>query len=364
MRESGRFVPAPGGAWAHADLLPDGLVVADANGLVTVFNAAAQRFTGVCADDAVGGRFDEVLSLRDDDGQDWWKDTDPYGGLASRTRQPERLLRLGVDGPMLNVTARYVRAERGGPVRTLVISLRDGSRTRARWDRSDADLVSTVAHELRSPLTSVKGFTVTLLTKWDNFTDEQRKAILRTVDYDADVLTRLIGDLLDVSRIESGRLELRRSVVDVAGVAERLVAGRVAAGEDQNRFEVRVEPGLPEAWLDGDKVEQILANLVENAVRHGDGRICIVVEPSTEAGEPGVAVSVSDEGDGIAPEQMRRVFTRFWRGSRRRGSSGLGLFIVKGLVEAHGGSIALRRSASGGALFRFFLPAGSAPYLS
>lgn len=364
MRESGRFSPAPDGAWTHADLLPDGLVVADPNGLVTVFNAAAERLTGLSAGDSLGRRFDEVLPLRDDDGHDWWKDTDPYGGLSSRTRQPERLLRLGVDGPLLNVTARYVRAQRGGPVHTLVISLRDGSRTRARWDRSDADLVSTVAHELRSPLTTVKGFTVTLLTKWESFTEEQRKSILHTVDHDADVLTRLIGDLLDVSRIESGRLELRRSVVDVGEVAERLVAGRIAAGEDPERFEVRVEPGLPETWLDGDKVEQILANLVENAVRHGGGRISIVVEPSVEAGEPGVAVSVSDEGEGIAPELVRRVFTRFWRGTRRRGSSGLGLFIVKGLVEAHGGSIGLGRSPSGGALFRFFLPAGSPPYAS
>lgn len=355
----------------HADLLPDGIVVADACGVIVVFNEAAAQFTGTSTADAVGRRYDEVLPLRDDDGNDWWKRTDPYGGLPSRTRQPARLLRLGVDGPQLDVTARYVRSGRGGPLTSLVVSLRAGT-SRERWERDRADLVSTVAHELRSPLTTVKGFTATLLSKWDDFTDEQRKAILRIVDYDADVLTRLIGDLLDVSRIESGRLELRRTVVDVAAVVRRLVAGRVAAGDDPTRFVVDIGGPLPEAWLDGDKVEQIVANLVDNAVRHGGGRITIVVRPAKGAGaegehgtcEPGIDVSVSDEGDGIPAEMVSSVFTRFWRGSHRRGSSGLGLYIVKGLVEAHRGTIALGRSPSGGAAFRFRLPAGSPPYLS
>src|SRR5690606_1653251 len=139
----------------------------------------------------------------------------------------------------------------------------------------------------RSPLTSVKGFTATLLKKWDSFTDDQRRAILKTVDHDADVLTRLIGDLLDVSRIESGRLELRRSVVDVGALARRLVAGRVAAGEPAERFVVEVEGSLPDLWLDSDKVEQIVANLVDNAVRHGDGRISIVIRPTANVGDTG-----------------------------------------------------------------------------
>ncbi|MQA01562.1 MAG: PAS domain-containing protein [Streptosporangiales bacterium] len=366
MTESqfGATVPDDGFQVA-ADLLPDGLVVADARGRVTVFNTAAAALTGVDRSAALGKQYDGLLPLRDDDGHDWWKCTDPYGGLPSRTRQPARLLRLGLDGPQLDVSARYVRSRRAGPLQQLVITLRDGA-SRARWERSRADLVSTVAHELRSPLTSVKGFTATLLTKWDKFTDEQRQAILRTVEYDADVLTRLIGDLLDVSRIESGRLELRRSVVDVGRLAHRLVAGRVAAGDDADRFEIAVHGELPDLWLDSDKVEQILANLVDNAVRHGDGKISIVVEPSAEVGdtgEAGVSVSVSDAGEGIPAELAPSVFTRFWRGNHRRGNTGLGLYIVKGLVEAHRGTIALGRSAAGGAMFRFSLPAGSPPYL-
>src|SRR6266568_7081628 len=97
----------------------------------------------------------------------------------------------------------------------LAIMLRTAHQ-RARLERSRADLVSTVAHELRSPLTSVKGFTSTLLAKWDRFTDDQKRVMLRTINYDADRVTRLLADLLDISRLEAGRLELKRQEVDVA----------------------------------------------------------------------------------------------------------------------------------------------------
>ncbi|HEY2522697.1 MAG TPA: HAMP domain-containing sensor histidine kinase, partial [Streptosporangiaceae bacterium] len=215
---------------------------------------------------------------------------------------------------------------------------------------------STVAHELRSPLTSVKGFTATLLSKWHRFTDDQKRVMLETVNADADRVTRLITELLDVSRIESGRLEVHRQLVDVPERARKIMAGRVAAGEAEDRFRIRVADGLPETWLDPDKVDQILGNLIENAVRHGAGTVTVVVEPA--AGGDAVAVSVQDEGEGIAPDLASRVFRQFWRG-KRRGGTGLGLYIVKGLVEAHGGSITVGRAPGGGAEFRFTMPAGT-----
>jgi hypothetical protein len=364
------------------DELPDGLVVADHRGRVAVFNRAAARLTGISAADVLGADVRQALPLRDADGRCWWMSADPYQGLPTRTRHPEMSLYLH-DGTELLVTVGYVRDPRcgaevayrsgPGPLRHLVISLR-GAQQRARLERVRADLVTTVAHELRSPLTSVKGFTATLLAKWSRFTDDQKRVMLETVNADADRVTRLITELLDVSRIESGRMEIHRQLVSIPERVEKIVAGRVAAGEPADRFRVVVTGELPETWLDADKVDQILGNLVENAIRHGAGTVTVVVEPveavtsraDAAPGAPGslraasgpaVAVSVRDEGDGIPPELVPRVFRQFWR-TKRRGGAGLGLFIVKGLVEAHGGTITVQRAPGGGAEFRFIMPAG------
>ena len=339
---------------AAYDELPDGVLVADADGRVEVINPAAERLLGRSLDEAVGRDYREVLPLVDAQGRDWWACTQPYDGLATRVRQPERLLTLDDAGGSreILVTARYVRDAERKVVR-LVVSMRD-TEARARTERSGAELVSTVAHELRSPLTSVKGFTATLLAKWDRFNDEQKKLMLQTVNSDADRVTRLISELLDVSRIEAGRLELRRQVVDLAAVVERDVAARVAAGEDESRFRVVAEGELPEMWLDPDKMAQVVGNLVENGLRHGAGTVTVSVTPFAD----GAQVSVSDEGDGIPAEAASRVFAKFWRGGGR-GGTGLGLYITKGIVEAHGGTIEAGSAPGGGALMRFTVPAGA-----
>jgi signal transduction histidine kinase len=350
-----------------ADDLPDGLVVADRTAKVAVFNRAAARLTGISQAAALGQDVRQVLPLRDIEDRCWWTMCQPYGGLSTRTRHPERPLYLP-DGTELLVSVGYVRAPRGrgpregwsrepGAVQRIAITLR-GCEQRARLERSRADLVSTVAHELRSPLTSVKGFTATLLAKWPRFTDDQKKVMLETVNADADRVTRLITELLDVSRIESGRIEVHRELVEIPSRALKIIGGRVAAGDSPDRYQVVLAPGVPETWLDVDKVDQILANLIENAVRHGAGTVTTVVEPAVVAGAPGVAVAVRDQGPGIAPEVAPRVFGRFWR-AKRRGGAGLGLFIVKGLVEAHGGEIIVQQAPGGGAEFRFTMPAGT-----
>ena len=395
--------PVPAGSLVFADELPDGVVVADDAGRIIVFNRVAARLTGLDPAEVIGKFVFDVLPLRDGEGRDWWVHADPYHGLPTRTRHPERSLYLA-DGTEILVSIGYVREARGewgggqpsharggiggssprtGRVKKLVISLR-GAQQRERLERSRAELVSTVAHELRSPLTSVKGFTATLLNKWGRFTDDQKRVMLETVNADADRVTRLITELLDVSRIESGRMEVHRQLVDVPDRARKIIAGRVAAGDAEDRFRLEVLGGLPETWLDADKIDQILGNLVENAVRHGAGVVTIVVEPAQLEGEEGpgqepaallacavataVAVSVRDQGEGIAPDVAPRVFRQFWRGKPRGGSrrgqhgggTGLGLYIVKGLVEAHGGTIGVCRAPGGGAEFRFIVPAGTA----
>jgi signal transduction histidine kinase len=176
-------------------------------------------------------------------------------------------------------------------------------------------------------------------------------------------------------------MEVHRQLVDLPDRARKIIAGRVAAGDAEDRFRLEVRSGMPETWLDADKIDQILGNLVENAVRHGAGTVTIVIQPVDElparalnragsagpvngsvighgsAGAPAVVVAVRDEGDGVPPELVPRIFRQFWR-AKRRGGAGLGLYIVKGLVEAHGGTITVQRAPGGGAEFRFIMPAG------
>ncbi|KJY40929.1 histidine kinase, partial [Streptomyces sp. NRRL S-444] len=167
------------GIGVEPDDLPDGLVVADDTGRVICFNSAAARITALAPDAALGARIDRALPLEDLDGRRWWTLTDPYGGLATRRGQPERNLLLP-GGREVLVSARYVRTHPTGPVCRLVVTLR-GTEARRRTERSHAELIATVAHELRSPLTSVKGFTATLLAKWERFTDDQKRLMLETV---------------------------------------------------------------------------------------------------------------------------------------------------------------------------------------
>ncbi|MCK1797906.1 PAS domain-containing sensor histidine kinase [Streptomyces sp. XM4193] len=364
------------------DDLPDGLVIADPQGRVVCFNAAAARITELHPASALGLPIERVLPLEDMEGRRWWQVTDPYGGLATRTRQPERNLLLP-GGREVLVSASYVREYPTGPIRRLVVAVR-GTEARRRGERDQAELIATVAHELRSPLTSVKGFTATLLAKWERFTDDQKRLMLETVDADANRVTRLIAELLDISRIDSGRLEVRKQPVDMVAAVRRHVEAHRAGGTAAERFEVRVEPSLPALWADPDKIDQVLGNLLENAVRHGEGPVTIEVAPAVLESRPGMrrerrgtgssagpvrraqegtTVTVSDRGPGIPEESLGRVFTRFWRGSKR-GGTGLGLYIVKGIVEAHGGTITVGRSPAGGAEFRFTLPVGAPAVLS
>ncbi|MFJ7295626.1 sensor histidine kinase [Streptomyces collinus] len=357
----------PAGLGIDPDHLPDGLVVADEQGHVICFNAAAERITAVRARDALGQRLEKALPLEDLEGRRWWQLTDPYGGLAIRVGQPERNLLLP-GGREVLVSARYVRTRPTGPLRRLVVTLRD-TEARRRTERSHAELIATVAHELRSPLTSVKGFTATLLAKWERFTDDQKRLMLETVDADADRVTRLIAELLDISRIDSGRLEVRRQPVDIGAAVGRHIQAYVAAGQPADRFLLRVQQPLPDLWADPDKIDQVLSNLLENAVRHGEGTVTIDVTATASLREgehaenAATSVTVSDEGPGIPEESMNRVFTRFWRGSKR-GGTGLGLYIVKGIVEAHGGTITVGRAPGAGAEFRFTLPVAAPAYLA
>jgi signal transduction histidine kinase len=335
---------------ADLDALADGVVLIGADGRVTAINEVAARFLGHAAVDAMGRPLEDVLALQDQDGNDWCSTNRPYDGLTTRTGVPEQPWLLP-DGTEVLVVARIHRPALDQPVDRVAVSLRSG-RGRARLDRERSDLVATVAHELRSPLTGVKGFVQALLNRWDKLSDEQKKLMLTTVSADSDRLSRLIAELLDVARIDTGRLQLYPRPSE-AGVLVRRVVESVAAGTSRP-IDLDVADDLPTIMVDPDKFTQVVTNLVENAVRHGSGSVRIALE--TSGSEPrGVLLSVEDEGDGIAPELRARVFTKFWTGGGS-GGSGLGLYLVNGLVKAHGGSVTIGDADGGGARILVALP--------
>jgi signal transduction histidine kinase len=225
------------------------------------------------------------------------------------------------------------------------------ARVRNQRDRERSDLVATVAHELRSPLTGIKGFTSTLLTKWDRFSDEQRQLMLETVDADADRLGRLITELLDAARIDAGRLTLRRGPVKLDELVRRVL--RNMSGGAGEPFEVTIGDGLDVVWGDADRIIQVITNLVENAARHGHGLKQVLVQNTDEP--DGVRLEVHDNGPGIPEEMRQRVFSRFWRSGPGAGS-GLGMYIARGIVEEHGGRIDILDSDGGGALLSVWFP--------
>lgn len=343
---------------------PDGIVVAGADRRVTYANRRAERLLGCAAGELVGLPVTEALPLLEPGGNRWWDCLDPWGGLATRTGHRERMLLLPGRGRLL-VTMSFVRATRLGPVERVIVSLRD-TEARRRSEAGTAELLSIVAHELRSPLSSIRGFSGTLERRYDRFSDEQRRLMIGTIATDSRRLSRLLNELLDVSRIDASRLTVRPRPLDLRPIVTAHIDGLVGAGHDRTRFAwAEAFESRLEVWADPDRLDQVIANLLENALRHGAG----IVTVSTSAAEPGpdgtpmVALTVSDEGDGIDPTLYPLIFQKFWHG-QARGSTGVGLYLVKGLVEAHGGRVAVDRAPSGGARFTVTLPAAEPRHLS
>ena len=338
------------------EFIPDGLVAAvGPEATVRFMHSRAERITGVAAVEVLGRDIREALPLQDLEGQSWWEIADPWQGLVTRTGHRERLLVLPT-GRELLVTAKYVRGGPGEPVRAVVLGLRDAE-GRRRAESESAALLTTVAHELRSPLTGVKGFSSTLLRNWDRFSDDQKRLMLETIEADADRVTRLITELLDASRINAGRLTVHAQPLELRPRLEAQVERRVASGAERDGFVVDVPDDLGPLWADPDRLEQIVANLVENAVRHGRGTVRLEARRSALGDQPAVDLVVSDDGDGIEPQHRELVFSRFWQGGAKHGT-GLGLYLVRGLVEAHGGVIHAEEAHGGGARMRATFPDG------
>lgn len=357
-REPPAFEPISTDLSELIEVLPEGFVLADADRTLLLANSRAEQLTGLPLLDRLGDDVTTALPLHDREHRSWWEALDPFGGLHTRTRFTEQLLHLP-QGRAVLLAARIVR-DPDRSVRRVVVTLRD-PRTRERNDADSFALITTVAHELRAPLTSVRGFSRTLRQRWDQLRDEQKMWMLEAIEGDADRLSRLVSELLDVSRIDTGRLTLVRQPVDLLEIVSGQVAGLLAAGHSPDRFQVSPAPQPPHLWADPDRITQVVGNLLENAIRHGAGPVRVSIEQDRQPDGPDeVVLRVLDDGPGVPEEQRELVFSRFWQG-RSRGGSGLGLYVVRSLVEAHGGRVAYEPAPSGGAGFVVRLPVGEPP---
>jgi signal transduction histidine kinase len=223
------------------------------------------------------------------------------------------------------------------------------------------DFVADVSHELRTPLTAVKG---TVETLRDGAVDDLhvRDRFLETIESETDRLIGLVNNLLLLSRVDSEALNLRREPVDLKQLAKAVTDLLASRAEKRDLvLQVDASPGVPQAWADADRLQQVLVNLLDNAIKYSrpGGSVTVSLNP-TEDGSQWALVQVRDEGIGIPAEDLPRIGQRFFRADRARsradGGSGLGLAIARALVQAHGGQLWVESQEGVGTTVSFTLP--------
>jgi signal transduction histidine kinase len=236
-------------------------------------------------------------------------------------------------------------------------------------DRLKTEFVSVVSHELRTPLTSILGYTELLLAR--EFEPAERREFIHTVHKEADHLSGLVEDLLNVSRLDAGKIKLERWVMALPKLVRELVAQLNAELDgDRHRLLLDVPDSLPPIYADRDRVRQILSNLLSNAIKYSpDGgevvlNATVLHRPPPDAPplppEPAMLITVRDQGIGIPQHELQRIFESFYRvdntNTRRIGGTGLGLAITRALVELHGGRIWVESTPGEGSTFFLTLP--------
>ena len=217
-----------------------------------------------------------------------------------------------------------------------------------------AEMISKIAHELRSPLTSIKGFSATLVKRWDRFSEEQRFQFVETILADSERMSRIISEVLDLARLEAGRLELSPIEAHVASATAKAIA-QVTQMPGGDRVTTDVPDDIT-AWADADRLERVIANLVENAVKFSeDGPVVVTAHSDGER----MTLTVKDQGVGIEPERLETVFAGPGPTGQMAGprGTGLGLHLSKRLVEAYGGSLSVESTLDKGSTFTLELPA-------
>ena len=360
---------------AHADLLaiintvPAGLVVMQPDGSIRLQNNAALHLLGTAPEtpEARRAHWQEIL-IPNAAGQRMTPEELPATRAMSGVEvigEEVSIRRPDGEQAELLIGAMPLRNSRGEITGT-VSAFQDITRLRE-LDRLKDEFVAIVSHELRTPITAIRGSLQLLLA--DHATpDPEHTELLGVALKSCERLVRIINDMLDLSKIEAGRLQLNRAILSVETLIDQASADlEPVAAQAGVRLAIAVEAGLPPINGDADRLTQALVNLVSNAIKFSPANSTVRIAARLAGG--GVAVSVTDQGRGIAPEDISRLFQKFRQldqpGTRRTGGTGLGLAITKGIVEEHGGAVVVDSVLGQGTTFTFTLPLddpGDAPW--
>ncbi len=320
----------------------DGMVAVSRDGSIQLLNQSAAQLLGIRPDDAIGRRF--IEAVRD------YELAELVTRAASEARPQLRVIAYGPERTPIRAEARPIS---GGGTWAVLLVLTDLSEVQ-RTEQIRRDFISNVSHELRTPLASIRAMAESL--ELEASEDSSAASVARDIVRQVDRLSAMVNELLDLSRIESGALRLDLREVELREAAEEAVATvrpRLAARGIEVAFEI---PAALSAVADRAALIRVLVNLLDNAAKYAPEQSTIHVTGSDEGDS--VLLSVEDEGPGIAPEHLPRIFERFYKGDPSRASEGvgLGLAIVKHLVRAHGGQVWAENRQEGGARFVVRLP--------
>jgi signal transduction histidine kinase len=223
-------------------------------------------------------------------------------------------------------------------------------------DRSKSEFVSMASHELRTPLTGIIGLTQTLLSTDIEITEEEKAHYLKIIEMEGKRLSNLLNELLDITRIETGVVEIHQETVDMNNLVEETL--QLLQVPPAIAMEVITPKEHFQAWADKDRVKQVLTNVLDNAIRYSNSEGAITVRLGEQDHQ--VVVSVQDKGTGISQDEIPKIFNKFYRARSARMAktkgSGLGLTIAKSIVELHGGKIWVQSEQGKGSVFSFTLP--------
>jgi len=352
--------------------LGEGVIAVDREGRITLFNSAAARMLGWSADEAIGQPVARVVQIFLADGSPAPEGASPFTGAMQRVAlaSSDEWLFTSRAGPAFPVSHIAAPLERDGRVSGAVLAFQDISERRrtekalqqaveqarrAAHDRED--LLALVSHDLKNPLSVILMTAASMLRKRELASNPHASEQLQTVLRSAERMNRLIRDLLDSASIEAGKLVVEPQLTDVAPlVAEAIDAVTPLAVAKGITLETNIAADVSRVWADPNRLQQVFANLVGNALKFTPrgGRITVAAGPAGDRAQ----FSVADTGPGIAEEDVPHLFDRFWQARRTaRLGSGLGLAIVKGIVLAHGGQVWVESTPTVGSTFYFTLRA-------